>query len=267
VKHLRPRKALGQSFLTCEAIADALVAALRVAPADTVLEIGPGKGILTRRLVRQAHRVIAVEIDRRLVQGLRQELAAWSNLELVHGDFLRYELGQHRGLKVIGNLPYNLSSQMLLRLLSFAPAWERAVLTTQREFAQRVLGVPGTKAYGALTVFCDRLVEKQKLFNIPARQFKPRPAVVSTAFILTRRSPPLFELSDEGLFRRVVKACFAQRRKMLVNNLSAEFHLTKELAGQLLVRAGVAPAARAESLPAERFYVLTRLLAEQLSSS
>ncbi|MEO0080655.1 MAG: 16S rRNA (adenine(1518)-N(6)/adenine(1519)-N(6))-dimethyltransferase RsmA [candidate division WOR-3 bacterium] len=269
MRHLRPRKALGQSFLTYEPTAEALVAALGIEPGDTVLEIGPGKGILTRRLVQQAGRVIAVEIDQRLVEGLRQELAGWHNLEVVHGDFMEYDLRQHQSIKVIGNLPYYLSSQMLFRLIDFITSWQRAVLTTQREFAQRVLGTPRTKAYGALTVFCDRLVEKRKLLTIPAWQFKPRPEVVSVSFLLIRRPKPLFELTDEELelFKRVVRAGFGQRRKMLVNNLSQEFGLSKEKTIQLMRRAGIPPEARAEMLTAEMFYALTQVLAQAASSS
>jgi 16S rRNA (adenine1518-N6/adenine1519-N6)-dimethyltransferase len=253
MKHLRPIKDLGQSFLTHAATADELVAALGVGPADHVLEIGAGKGVLTDRLAAVAGRVVAVEIDPRLADLLGQELAGCGNLDIVRQDFMEFDLSRYRGLKVIGNLPYNLSSQMLLRLLDSTTAWDRAVLTTQREFAQRVLGIPGTKANGALTVFVDILCEKRRLFNIRPECFKPRPDVVSTSFLLTRRSEPLFRVPDQESFRRVVRGCFVQRRKTIANNLRAGLGLDREDALRALTAAGIAPGLRAEALRPEQF--------------
>lgn len=262
MRHLYPRRGLGQSFLTYEPVADALVEALGICPSDTVLEVGPGKGMLTRRLVAPAGRVVAVEIDERLAEGLRTELGACGNLEVVHADFMKFDLGalapaapvgQCRHLKVLGNLPYNLSSQILFKLLESLDAWDVAVLTTQREFAYRVVAVPGSKAYGALSVFFDRLTLRERLFNIPPESFKPRPNVVSTSFRLTRREQPLYAVPDEALFRRVVKACFVQRRKTIANNLVAGLELTREAVVTHLERAGIDPSARAETLSGEQF--------------
>jgi len=253
VKHFRPRHSLGQAFLTYEPVADALVAALGAEPADTVLEVGPGKGVLTRRLVALAGRVVAVEIDERLVNGLRVELAGSRNLEVVHADFLDFDMAGYRHLKVLGNLPYNLSSQMLFKLLDFVETWDRAVLTTQREFAYRVVAAPGSKAFGALSVFFDRLTVRERLFNIEPSCFKPRPDVVSTSFRLTRREQPLYAVPDEALFRRTVKVCFAQRRKTIANNLVAGLGLTRDAAVEFLRQAGIDSAARAETLSGEQF--------------
>ena len=242
-------------------MADALVAALSLRPTDTVLEVGPGKGILTRRLVGPAGRVIAVEIDERLATGLQAEFGEVRNLEVVHADFMGFDLGSLRHLKVLGNLPYNLSSQMLFKLLDFVHTWDVAVLTTQREFAYRVVAVPGSKAYGALSVFFDRLTIRERLFNIEPERFKPRPDVVSTAFRLTRREQPLYPVADEELFRRTVKACFAHRRKTIANSLVAGLNLTRETALSLLRLAGIEPAARAEILTGEQFRNLADALA------
>ena len=262
VKHFRPRKALGQAFLTYEPTADALAGALEVGAGDTVLEIGPGKGILTRRLVERAGRVIAVEVDERLVQMLRAEMSGHANLEVVSADFMRYDLSAFSRLKVMGNLPYNLSSQMLLRLLDFSGSWEMAVLTTQREFAMRILGEPGTKSYGALTVFFERLTERERLFNIPPDHFKPKPDVVSTAFRMVRRHKPLFEVEDEASFRRIVKVCFSQRRKTIANNIAAGLGLDKQDVAQVLAGCDVDPGARAETLAPSDF----KRLADALTS-
>jgi len=253
MKHLRPRKSFGQSFLTHEPTADALVAGLQLTPEDMVLEIGPGKGVLTRRLLAQAGRVVAVEIDPRLVDCLLVELGASPKLAVVQADFMTFDLTRYSGIKVMGNLPYNLSSQMLFRLLEFADHVDSAVLTTQREFADRLLGRPGTRDYSALTVFFERRFERKKLFNIPPSCFKPRPDVVSTSFRLTRRSRPLFPVADEELFRRVVKSCFIQRRKTIANNLMAGLGLDRETASRVLNQVGIDPKCRAESLAAIQF--------------
>ena len=253
MRHIRPRKALGQAFLTYVPVADALVDALGVTRQDAVLEIGPGKGILTSRLLERAGKVLAVELDARLVDGLQLELGAVGQLELVHGDFMEFDLSRLSGLLVMGNLPYNLSSQMLFRLLDNLQAWDRAVLTTQREFALRLLATPGGKEYGALTVFFDRLTVRERLFNIQPECFKPHPDVVSTAFRLTRRLAPAYDVGDEARFRRVVKACFVQRRKTIANNLAAGLGMDKPRVHAFLDAAGIEPTVRSETLSGEEF--------------
>ena len=242
-------------------MADALVEALGICPSDTVLEVGPGKGMLTRRILPLAGKVIAVEIDERLAEGLRVELGGRGNLEVVQADFMGFDLGPYQHLKVLGNLPYNLSSQILFRLLESLQAWDVAVLTTQREFAYRVVAAPGSKAYGALSVFFDRLTLRERLFNIPPESFKPRPDVVSTSFRLTRRERPLYAVPDEAQFRSVVKACFAQRRKTIANNLVAGLNQTREMVVTYLTRAGIKPSSRAETVTGEQFKRLADSLA------
>ncbi|OYD16303.1 ribosomal RNA small subunit methyltransferase A [candidate division WOR-3 bacterium JGI_Cruoil_03_51_56] len=255
----RPRRSLGQSFLIHKPTADLLVAALNLKSGDTVLEIGPGKGILTRRLVEKAGRVVAVEIDERLVRQLQSELGCHPGFELVHLDFMAYNMKPLGCVKVIGNLPYSISSQILFRLLDSVNVWEMAVLTAQREFARRVLAGPGTKAYGALSVFLERVCKREKLFDIPPLHFRPRPDVVSTSFRLTKRQEPLFTFNDEVFFKRVVKAGFRQRRKTLANNLSAELGLKKEDVDNLLAECGIDVRARAESLDVWKFRCLVRV--------
>lgn len=253
MRHIRPRKALGQSFLTYAPVADALVDSLRATHRDTVLEIGPGKGILTTRLVERAGRVVAVELDERLATGLRQELHSSSTLDIIQGDFMEFDLSGLHGLLVMGNLPYNLSSQMLFRLLDNLETWDRAVLTTQREFALRLLATPGGKEYGALTVFFDRLTERERLFNIQPECFKPRPDIISTAFRLTRRATPAYDIDDEARFRRVVKACFVQRRKTIANNLAAGLGIDKPRVHAILEAARIQPTVRSETVSGEEF--------------
>jgi 16S rRNA (adenine1518-N6/adenine1519-N6)-dimethyltransferase len=232
--------------------------------------------MLTKRLVAMAGRVVAVEIDERLAEGLRTELASAApvgqpggcgNLEVVQADFMQFDLGPFRHLKVLGNLPYNLSSQILFKLLESIQAWDVAVLTTQREFAYRVVAVPGSKAYGALSVFFDRLTVRERLFNIGPESFKPRPDVMSTSLRLRRREQPLYAVPDEALFRHMVKVCFAQRRKTIANNLVAGLGLKRESAVAYLKQAGIDPAARAETLSGEQFRELTDALAADAPES
>ncbi len=265
MKHVRPRKGLGQCFLTHEPTADALVAALGAGPLDTVLEIGPGKGILTSRLIHTGARVIAVELDERLAAGLAAAFGASPRFELVHADFMTYDLRPGCGLKVMGNLPYNLASQMLFRLLDYIDTWASAVVTVQREFAQRLLAQPGRRAYGVPTVLFERLTERERLFNIEPNRFKPRPDVVSTAIRITRREKPLFAVQDEAWFRRVVKVCFSQRRKTMLNNLAVGFDLSKKQALLVLTACGVAPNQRAENLVPESFFGLSQALLSVVS--
>ena len=259
-----PSKALGQSFLIHPPTARALVDALAPEPHDTVLEIGPGRGALTGLLIGRVAQVVAVELDRRLGEFLQAEFGSEPGFELVIADFLTWQPLFRRPVKVIGNLPYSMSSPMLFRLLEEFTGWSEAVLTTQREFARRVLGGPGSKDYGALSVLCERLCEREKLFNIPAERFRPRPEVVSTSFRLRRRDRPLFEVASEQFFRRVVRAAFAQRRKTLANNLVAAFAIARPEAETILAQVGLDARSRAESVPAERFSALARALAARV---
>lgn len=226
------------------------MSALGLTTDDTVLEVGPGKGILTERLVERAGRVIAVELDERLVRLLSQRFG--ERCTVVHQDILEFPLCFSTPVKVMGNLPYNISSQVLFRLLEHTGSWTNAVLTCQREFAARVLALPGNKDYGAVSVFTELECERERLFNIPAWQFKPRPDIVSTAFRLVRRAAPLFRVDDSEGFRSFVKSGFRQRRKTLANNLVAA-GLSRSGSGQALVECGLDPRVRAESLSVFQF--------------
>ncbi len=253
-KAIRPIKALGQVFLTHQATADALVAALDLHPGETVLEIGPGKGILTQRLIEKGCQVIAVEIDKRLVCFLKNRFAAAENLTLIEQDFLEFDMSNLRRVKIIGNLPYYISSQILFKLIENRLSWHIAVLTTQREFAERVLGKPGSRGYGALTVICAYLFSRRRLFNIPPSFFKPSPDVISTSFLLTRLSSAPVKVGDEEWFFTVVRAAFKpQRRKTLLNNLTSNLGLTKGIVASVLREIDLPLDIRAEDLNLEQF--------------
>lgn len=242
-----------------------MVESLDLNPEDTVLEIGPGHGVLTGRMAGQVRRLVVVEFDRFLARKLVRKFGTL--VEVVEEDFLRFDFAALGSIKVIGNLPYNISSQVLFRLLDSGGNWTVAVLTTQREFGARVLAHPGSRDYAALSVFTDLVCTRERLFNVPADCFRPRPKVVSTAIRLKRRESPAFEPDEPELFRRVVKACFCQKRKMLVNNLTCGLALAKSEALSLIEAAGIAATGRAEQLSTKDFGRLYCFVRERLRSS
>ncbi|MEO0114097.1 MAG: 16S rRNA (adenine(1518)-N(6)/adenine(1519)-N(6))-dimethyltransferase RsmA [candidate division WOR-3 bacterium] len=254
----RPKKQLGQTFLTYQPIAEQLVNALNLTINDEVLEIGAGKGILTEKLVQKAKYVYAVEIDKRLVEKLKEKLGNYNNLEIIHQDILRYDLSRHRQLKIIGNIPYSLSSPILFYLLQNRQFWNSAILTLQKEFAERILAQPSTKEYGALTVIFNLYTEAKKLFNIPPIYFRPKPKVFSTAVILKVRQQPLLPIPDEKFFIQVVKSAFRQRRKTLLNNLHTFLGIDKSK----LTKTGIDMNRRAETLTLAEFVMLCKQLFE-----
>jgi 16S rRNA (adenine1518-N6/adenine1519-N6)-dimethyltransferase len=260
MKHIRPIKSFGQSFLTYEPAADRIVEALGLAPEDEVIEIGPGKGVLTCRLVERCRKVTAVEIDGRLVEHLRSELGCSSSLEVVHQDVLGFDFSRFRDAVVCGNLPYNISSQILFRLLDNLPNWKRGVFTLQREFATRLLAVPGNRDYGAVTALFELWTERQKLFNLEPDCFKPSPDVMSTVIGMRRRDKPLCAVKDAELFKKVVKAAFAQRRKTLGNNLHSGLGLDRPALSLAERASGIDLKRRAETLSLSDFCRLTDTL-------
>ncbi|MGQ9707291.1 MAG: 16S rRNA (adenine(1518)-N(6)/adenine(1519)-N(6))-dimethyltransferase RsmA [bacterium] len=256
---LKPIKSLGQSFLTYEPFADVLIDALELKDDDTVLEIGPGKGILTRRLVKKCHTVIAVEIDIRLVRLLEKQMGQWSNLKIVHQDFRKFDINQFKGLKIIGNLPYNISSDVLYKLLTDTDSWQRAILTTQREFAERLFAQPGTKGYGVITLLCKNLCQTRRLFNIPSRFFKPIPKVTSTAFALIRLPRSEVTISDQVWFLKLLRAGFSpQPRKKLVNNLALNLGIDKEKLNRIFIELNLPIDSRARDFTLKQFALLAQ---------
>ncbi len=207
------KRSLGQNFLVDENISRKIVSALQVVPGDHVIEIGPGKGALTRLLAKSGARVTAVEKDSRLAADLRQSLAGYSNLEVLEGDFLEFSFPSSPArCKVIGNIPYNLTSRIVSRLVDERQRIESAVLMIQDEVARRLAASPGTKEYGAISIRLQIVSDVEKLFIVTPQCFRPRPKVDSRVvrFVFKTREP----LGDEVGFVRFVKAAFGMRRKM-----------------------------------------------------
>ena len=210
----RKRPPLGQHFLRDVRFAERAVDAAQLRPDDVVLEVGPGKGVLTRLLAPRVGKVVAVELDPRLADGLEEQ--AIPNVELVRGDAVKVDVPPFTAC--VSNLPYQISSPFLFRLL--ARDFRVAVLLVQKEFADRLVAKPDTADYGRLTVNAQRRADVRILAKVPPGAFDPPPRVDSALVMLTPR-PPSFTVPDEALYERVVEAAFNQRRKKLSNALAA----------------------------------------------
>lgn len=253
-------KSLGQVFLVNRKIAEQLVAALEIGVDDVVLEIGPGKGIITARLIEVAREVIAVDIDLRLIQYLSRKLPLQNNLKLIHADFLTFDLANYTHLKIIGNLPYYLSSAILWKLLDNFFSWETAVITVQREFARRITAKPGSTNYCPISVVSQLLCDCRCLFNIPKSYFRPIPSVTSTAVRL-KRFASNFSQRDFCLLSSLVRAAFyPQPRKLLINNLLLNIKITRMELVEVFQKLGLPLNIRANALQPADFVRLATAL-------
>ncbi len=216
-------KRLGQNFLVDPNIVRKIVALAELRPSDQVLEIGPGRGILTEALCREAGRVTAVEVDPRLHAYVKDRLSAYPNLEVVLGDALVYPLERlPAGTIVVANLPYYISTPLLFRLLDQRQRFPRLVLMLQAEVADRLVAKPGTDNYGVLSVMAQYAADIHKAFTVSAQCFRPRPEVGSAVVRLKTKSERLLRAHEEADFSALVRAAFAHRRKTLVNSLRDE---------------------------------------------
>ena len=260
----KPRKRLGQNFLVHERVIDAIVRLLDLAPQDEIVEIGPGLGFLTRRLIETARRVWAVEIDSGLVTRLqRSSLIAHPAFQLIHNDILKVApqdfLPSHK-VKLVGNLPYNISTPILFRLFDWRTHFSSLVLMVQKEVADRMTSGPGTKTYGTLSVWCQvhgRIVEK---LSVSPEAFFPKPKVRSTILKLNLYSEPLIAAKELPLLRRLIRSAFGQRRKTLGNALATSLQRDRNEIDSFLRLAGIDPMRRGETLSAEEFLALTYAL-------
>ena len=256
---LRADKKLGQNFLIDENVVRQLVEAAELSKADTVLEVGPGIGTLTQGLAESKAKVVAVELDTRLLPVLATTLEGYDNVRVVHGDILKVNIMGEVGapeFKVCANLPYYNTTPIIFALLEKRLPMERLVAMVQKEVAERMAAQPGGKEYGALSVAIQYYTEPEIAFIVPPTSFIPAPAVDSAVIVCKRREKPPVEVCDEGLFFRVVKAAFSLRRKMLSNSLK-NMGIKSEQVAQWLELAGVDGKRRAETLSLEDFAKLT----------
>ncbi len=213
-----PRR-LGQHFLVRGATLDRIAEAACPAPGGLVVEIGAGDGGLTASLAARAARVVAVELDERLIDRLRERFAADPRVEIVAGDALRLDLAQWGRVSVAGNLPYYITSPLIERILALGDRLERAVLLVQREVADRLVAAPGSRDYGFLSVRTQAMASAEILIPVPAGAFRPPPKVESAVVRLTPRPPP----GDAEAFLEFAGLCFRQKRKTLRNNLASRY--------------------------------------------
>ena len=256
---LRADKKLGQNFLIDENVVRQIVEAAELSEADTVLEVGPGIGTLTQGLAESKAKVVAVELDTRLLPVLATTLEGYDNVRVVHGDILKVNIMEEVGapeFKVCANLPYYITTPIIFALLEKRLPMERLVAMVQKEVAERMAAQPGGKEYGALSVAIQYYTEPEIAFIVPPTSFIPAPAVDSAVIVCKRRAKPPVEVCDEALFFRVVKAAFSLRRKMLSNSLK-NMGIKGEQVAKWLELAGVDGKRRAETLSLEDFAKLT----------
>lgn len=265
----RPRRRFGQNFLVNPGAIDTIVRIFHPRPEDLVLEVGPGRGALTRRLAGRVARLVAVEIDPGLAGPLRADLApevASGALEVLTADALMLDLpatfhamgaGPGRRVRVIANLPYNIAAAVILRLLALPELVADLLLMVQREVAARILAPPGGKTYGALSVLCRTRARVESVLRLRPGSFRPVPKVDSEVlrFTLGGDAPPAAEVA---LLEEVLRAAFGQRRKTLLNNLARLPGLDAEGAGGLIRAAGLEPGMRPEQVPVAGFLALAR---------
>ena len=274
VSAVKRKPKLGQNFLADHSAAKRIVDALGDVSNRTVIEIGPGRGMLTDFLVRRAHKVIGIELDRVLAAQLRMRYATLKNVEILESDFVTVEwtsmVGRRPGplhdlrptqpetVDIIGNLPYYVTSDIVLRILEEHEGIGRAVIMVQREVADRISAEPGSRDYGLLSATAQLFARVENLFTLPPEAFDPPPEVYSSVIRLTM-APRVSELEiDPEAFQAMLKLAFAQKRKTLANNLKGRYD--DKAIRSALKEAGVRPDARAEALPLDRMAAIYRAL-------
>ncbi len=269
---VRPAKRLGQSFLTDANVVAKILAAADIGPDDRVFEVGAGAGALTVALAERAAEVVALELDRRLVEMLGRLLGSAANVRIVQGDILKADLHDLLGAgpwKVLANLPYSIVGPAVMRLTEHAEVFPLMLLMVQREVAQRLAAPPGSRQYGVLSVLAQARAQVEVVGQVGRTCFYPQPRVDSTLVRLRRPDEPVVAADLEARFTALVRAAFRQRRKTLLNSLigAGELGLTREGARRALAAAGIDARRRPESLSVPEFAALARAADGQVGES
>lgn len=268
---MRPKKSLSQNFLVNDRAAKRIVDSLNIEEADTVLEIGAGKGALTKYLVKKAKKVIAIEIDEGLCRYLERTFPEKNNLVLVNKDVLKIDFrrltGQKDHFKLIGNLPYQITSPLLSLLVENRKFIEMSVLMVQKEVAKRICAQPGSRDWSPLSISVQLYSEVKTLFNLKPTSFFPPPKVESSVIEIIFLERPEVLVKDEGLFFSVIRSTFGQRRKMILNSLSANLNLPKRELEFILGKVKIDPKRRPETLSIQEFADLSSALGNFLNST
>ncbi|HIX84833.1 MAG TPA: 16S rRNA (adenine(1518)-N(6)/adenine(1519)-N(6))-dimethyltransferase RsmA [Candidatus Megamonas gallistercoris] len=261
---LHMSKRLGQNFLIDAGIVQGIVDAADIQPGDKVLEIGPGIGTLTQALCEAKADVTCVELDKRLPEILSHTLEAYDNVRIIQGDILKVNISEIMGsgpFKVVANLPYYITTPIIMALLEKHLPITDIVVMVQKEVAQRMAANPGSKTYGALSVAVQYYTIPKIALYVPPRSFMPPPEVDSVVVNCKVRPQPAVDLIDEKMFFRVVKAAFGQRRKTL-NNALKSMGVDKNTIADILTRAGIEPSRRGETLTMEEFAAISNILSQ-----
>jgi 16S rRNA (adenine1518-N6/adenine1519-N6)-dimethyltransferase len=264
---LKPLQSRGQNFLIDSNVVQNIVEAASVENGDAVVEVGPGAGALTLALAGRKARILALEVDRGLVRLLRDLLQSCPAVKVVQGDALKADwralcrlyFGEGEKVKLVSNLPYNISTPFVYSLLKQLLPFERAVLMFQREVAERITAMPGDGNYGALTVLCQYYAAPGILFKVSRHVFWPRPKVDSAVLSLTPRER-LLTAHQEPYFWRIVQGSFQQRRKTMLNNLLNLYDWPRDAAAGMLLQASIEPSARPETVSLQKFAKLSRII-------
>ena len=253
----RARKRFGQNFLHDQTIIRRIISAINPLAGQNIVEIGPGQGALTLPLLKACGRLTAIELDRDLIASLQQRAASVGDLELINADVLKLDLSSLQldpPLRLVGNLPYNISTPLMFHLLEFSDLISDMTFMLQKEVAERILAGPGGKNYGKLSVMMHYHCDADYLLDVPPQSFNPRPKVDSAVIRLTPLASPRVDIANREVLEQVVTAAFSQRRKTLSNSLKGL------LDRDLIAAQGIDPGARAETLSLEQFASLSRLL-------
>lgn len=262
----RARKRFGQHFLMRPSVARRIVDLAGLTGRESVLEIGPGRGALTHMLEQEAAHVYLVEIDRDLAERLREEYADNPKVDVIEGDVLRMDLAEllQAGAPnaMVANLPYNISSPVLLKTLDTPQRFRRLVLMLQREVAERICARPGSKAYGGLSIVVQLVARARIAFSVPPSAFSPQPKVHSSVVVIEPYDPPPLTSDERSAVRRVVRTAFSRRRKQLANALAPLVEHPRELLQDL----GIDPQSRPETLCPADFLRLAQAIGERTAA-
>lgn len=267
---LQLKKSLGQNFLIDQNILHNIVNAAQLQPNMGVLEIGPGIGALTEQLAMQARKVVAVEIDQRLIPVLEEVLSPYEQVTIVHNDILKVNVKELfdqyfydcDGVSVVANLPYYVTTPIIMKLLEERLPLSNIVVMIQKEVAERMVAKPGGKEYGSLSIAVQFYCEASIVGIVPNSVFIPQPKVDSAVIRLSRRNKPPVQVNNEDFFFKVIQSAFAQRRKTIANNLMAAFFSKdqKEQLISILDQCGIQSSRRGETLSIEEYAVLSNAL-------
>ena len=263
------QKKFGQNFLIDTSVLDRIISAAEITKEDCVLEIGPGIGTMTQYLAESAREVVAVEIDKALIPILQDTLSDYDNVTVINEDILKVDINrivqernEGRPIKVVANLPYYITTPIIMGLFESHVPLKSITIMVQKEVADRMQVGPGTKDYGALSLAVQYYAKPQIVANVPPNCFMPRPNVGSAVIRLTRYEQPPVQVQDEKKMFALIRASFNQRRKTLVNGLTnaPELKLTKEAVAEALEKMNLSPTIRGEALTLEQFAKLSELV-------